>query len=333
MTTDTALASIRQHLWAIRPEALEQIIAAARSGTRLEIGGRHDLTAENLRGRTAGGQKQRLIAGLPLFGVITYRENLFSMLFGGTAITTFRAMFRAAMSNPDVETIIIDVDSPGGTVDGVDELAEEILAARGRKRVIALADNMAASAAYWIASAADELYVTPSGVVGSIGVFAAHADVSRALDAEGIKVSLIRAGKYKTEGNPYEPLGDEARAAIQRDIDTYYGMFVDRVADGRRVSSTQVRDDFGQGRVVTARKAAGQGMTDGIRTLDEVLAGLGVRGGTRAFHDGGGFPAAAVDEDALLLARHERLRPSQWASATDDDLWLEFQHVKQRQAV
>ncbi len=134
---------------------------------------------------------------------------------GGTSVQGVARQFRAAMADPDIGRVILDVDSPGGQVGGVEELAREIYQARGQKPVTAIANGLAASAAYWIATAADEFVVTPSGQVGSIGVFGMHQDVSAALEKDGVKVTMVSAGKYKTEGNPFEPLTDEARAAMQ----------------------------------------------------------------------------------------------------------------------
>jgi signal peptide peptidase SppA len=137
-----------------------------------------------------------------------------------------------------------------------------------------VANTLAASAAYWLASAASELVVTPSGEVGSIGVFAIHEDYSAALDRVGVKVSLISAGKYKTEGNPFEPLGEEAQAAVQGTVNDYYDMFIRAVARGRGVSQADVIAGFGEGRVVMAEQAVRLGMADRVATIDEVIGGL-----------------------------------------------------------
>ena len=115
------------------------------------------------------------------------------------------------------------------------------------------------------------MIVTPSGQVGSIGVFAAHDDLSRAYDAAGVTTTLIAAGKYKVEGNPFEPLGDEAKAYIQSRIDDYYGMFVRGVAKGRGVSVDKVRSDFGQGRMVGAADAVTAGLADRVGTLEDAI--------------------------------------------------------------
>jgi signal peptide peptidase SppA len=194
---------------------------------------------------------------------------------GGSASTDRIAKdIRSAMSDPAVSAILLDVDSPGGTVFGVAELAKEIFGMRGQKPVVAIANSLAASAAYWIASAASEFHVTPSGEAGSIGVFAEHTDISKWLENEGIKPTLIQAGDFKTEGNQYAPLTDEATAYIQSRVNDYYGMFVKAVAKYRGVSETKVQRDFGQGRVFGADQAVACGMADKVSTFDQVLAKL-----------------------------------------------------------
>ena len=131
------------------------------------------------------------------------------------------------------------LDSPGGSVYGVSELADEIMNARAQKPVIAIANSLAASAAYWIGCSASELYVTPGGEVGSIGVWQAHFDYSQALAAEGVTPTLISAGKYKVEGNPYAPLGEDALGFMQSRVDDYYAVFTKSVARGRGVPIAQ----------------------------------------------------------------------------------------------
>ena len=177
---------------------------------------------------------------------------------------------------------MIDIDSPGGNVDGVDELATEIFKARSQKPIVAVANSMAASAAFWIASAASEVVVIPSGLVGSIGIVAIHHDVSKQAENEGVKTTLISAGRFKTEGNSFEPLGDEAREAIQKLADGFMGMFVKAVARNRDVPISEVRNGFGEGRLVSAKDALRLGMVDRIGTMDETLKRLnGNRSGTK----------------------------------------------------
>jgi ClpP class serine protease len=129
-----------------------------------------------------------------------------------------------------------------------------------------------ASAAYWIASAADKIYVTPGGEIGSVGVLAVHTDISQANESEGRKVTIIKAGKYKAEGNPYEPLNDESTAELQKGVDRYYDMFVKDVAAGRRASVSKVRSDFGQGRLMSPEDAVSAGMADGVMAFSDVMS-------------------------------------------------------------
>ena len=260
--------------WAIHPSALATILTIVRDRAD---GGK--LTDDEIRERI-GGTRDRVeqpsggVAVLALHGPILPRANLFTEVSGLTALEEFQASFRGALTDPDVSAIVLDVDSPGGVVDQVPEMADEIRAARGQKPIVAVANTMAASAAYWIATAADELVVTKSGEVGSIGVYAAHEDISGMEEKLGIKTTLVSAGKYKTEANPFEPLSDEARAEIQRSVDEFYGMFVAAVAKGRGVSRDTVRSDFGQGRMLSATRAVKARMADRIETLDETIARL-----------------------------------------------------------
>ena len=217
--------------------------------------------------RTAAGS----IAVLPLYGTIMQRGGMLEMCGGGTSTQTFTAKFREAMADDTIGQILIDIDSPGGSVYGVGELAAEIMAARGQKPVVAVANSLAASAAYWVGCAASEFFVTPGGEVGSIGVWQAHEDWSAAMAEAGVKRTLISAGKFKTEGNPYEPLGADAQEFMQSRVLDYYGAFTKGVAKGRSVSIDQVRSGMGEGRLLGAEAAVAEKMVDGIMTFDDVV--------------------------------------------------------------
>lgn len=216
------------------------------------------------------------VAVMPLFGVLAQRMDMMDEISGGTSTEKFTKQFQAAVADPSIKAIVLNVDSPGGSVYGTQELAEVIFEARAQKHIVAIANSCAASAAYWIASAADEFVVTPGGEVGSIGVITIHEDWSGAMEKAGVKPTLIRAGKFKYEGSYYEPLSDEAKAAIQEKVDVYYDAFVGTVARNRGVSVKEVKNGFGQGRMMTADAAKAAGMVDRIDTLDGVLNRLGV---------------------------------------------------------
>ncbi|KKM13623.1 hypothetical protein LCGC14_1714410, partial [marine sediment metagenome] len=195
--------------------------------------------------------------------------------FGGTSTEKWGQAFDDLIASEHVGAVVIDGDTPGGSVAGVPELAEKIFKARGTKPIVFVGNTWLASAGYWIASAGDEIVVTPSGEVGSIGVWSMHVDLSKAMEDFGEKVTLISAGKYKTEFNPYEPLDKEAEAYAQSEVDRYYGMFVDAVSRGRNVTARTVRNGFGEGRMVGAKNAAADGMADRVATLDQTIQRLG----------------------------------------------------------
>ncbi len=191
-----------------------------------------------------------------------------------TSVEAIRSQYRAALNDPHVGAILFNINSPGGVIDGVPELAQEIYDNRGQKPTLALANGLAASAAYWLATSADEVAMTPSGEVGSIGVFAVHLSYAEALHKEGIEATIISAGKYKVEGNPFQPLDETARDSIQERIDEYYGMFTASVAQGRGTEPAAVKSGFGEGRVVGAKQALASGMVDKLLTLDSALVYL-----------------------------------------------------------
>ncbi|MFA5170416.1 MAG: S49 family peptidase [Sulfuriferula sp.] len=227
-------------------------------------------TVKQSSNTNAGGGN---IAVLPFYGVVTQRGNMVDDISGtGSASTQrFTQSFRDAMADPSVSSILIDIDSPGGSVYGVAELANEIQQTRGQKNVVAIANSLAASAAYWIGCAANEFYITPGGEVGSIGVWQAHEDWSAAMTDAGVKTTLISAGKFKVEGNPYQPLDEEAQAFMQSRVDDYYVAFTKAVAKGRSMSIDQVRNGMGQGRCLGADAALSENMVDGIMTFDDVV--------------------------------------------------------------
>ncbi|WP_373047186.1 S49 family peptidase [Vulgatibacter sp.] len=274
------VAAVLAEPWAILPEKLEaiaELIQLKADGVML--------SDEQIEARLAGSKVASVarragdVAVLPVTGVISQRMNLLTEFSGGTSTEKLAANLRSALADDSIKAIVLDVDSPGGAVSGVEELAAEIQGARGGKPIIASINSLAASAAYWIASAADEVTITPGGQAGSIGVYTMHVDQSVALETAGVRPTLVSAGKFKTEGNPFGPLSEEARNAMQARVDEYYGLFVDAVARGRGVRSSDVRSGFGEGRTVGAKEAVAQGMADRIETLQQTLARLGVRGG------------------------------------------------------
>jgi signal peptide peptidase SppA len=252
--------------------------------------------------RADGTQVVGKVAVLPIMGMISQRVGMLQEASGGVSTERVGASLDGLVRDPAVKAIVLHVDSPGGSVFGVEELASKIRGARDRKKVVGIADSTAASAAYYLLSQASEVNVTPSGQVGSIGVYGAHEDWSGWEQREGIKTTLVYAGDYKVEGSPYGPLSEDAKGEMQRQVNAYYEQFVNSVAKGRGVTAAKVKADFGQGRMALAGEAVDRGMADRVATLDQVLRRLG------AFDapPGASAAAAAAPLSAKLAAVRAR---------------------------
>jgi signal peptide peptidase SppA len=282
------LQAFTEYPWAILPTkfaVLEEIVYRHVNGEKLtaeEVQARIHGAARPLNRNVGETGQPQMVAILPLFGTIFPRANMMTEVSGATSAEVFGAQFDALVRDPDIGAIVLDVNSPGGQVGGISEVSRRIFEARGQKPVVAVANHMMASAAYWIGSSADEIVVTPDAEIGSIGAFAVHQDVSKQLEQDGVKITILKEGKFKTEGNPYEPLSDEARAVIQERVREAYDSFVSAVARNRGVDADDVRGGYGEGRIVNAKKAVRLGIADRIETLDQTVNRLftQMRGGS-----------------------------------------------------
>ena len=212
------------------------------------------------------------IAVIPVVGTLTRRSLGLDAASGLTSYGEISAMLDAAIADPAVAGILLDVDSPGGEAGGVFELAQRVRAADAIKPVWALASDSAFSAAYAIAAAASRVYVTQTGGVGSIGVIAMHVDQSVRDTQEGYRYTAITAGDQKNDFSPHAPLDKEASARLQAEVDRLYGLFVTHVAAMRRleprfVRSTQAGLYFGSDAVMA-------GLADAEGSFEQVLADL-----------------------------------------------------------
>ena len=216
---------------------------------------------------------QPSVAVISLVGVIQHRGDMLEMS-GGTSLQRFNAALDEVAKDPDVKAVIIDIDSPGGEVSGVEESAARIATVAEGKQVIAVVNTTAASAAYWLASQASEIVIAPGGEVGSIGVWDLHIDRTSAFEKAGLGVSVVSAGEHKVERFPMG-LSDEARAQMQREVSEVYARFVQAVSNGRKVTLALASGEtFGAGRMVTDAVAVAVGMADRIGSLDRVLGEL-----------------------------------------------------------
>jgi signal peptide peptidase SppA len=254
------------------------------------------------------------IAVIPVYGLIMHRQMAdISGGSSGTSTAVLSAALQQAVADPGVSSIVLDIDSPGGDVDGVDELAAEILIARKQKKITAVSNCLCASAAYYLAAQASEIVVSPSSLTGSIGVYTMHEDDSAMLEAAGIKLELIKFGENKAEGNSLGPLSDSAREHLQQIVDTYGNAFEKAVARGRGIKQDEVHSKFGQGRVFDAKTAVRIGMADRVGTLADVLAQ--VSSGSKGSGSGRAqFAVFGVDPSAIGTTESRTFEPHEIAA-------------------
>jgi len=219
--------------------------------------------------RTADG-----VAIIPVLDTLVNRGAWLDSRSGLTSYEGIAAQLRAAGQDPDVRSVLLDISSPGGEAAGMAGLADLIRSVRQTKAITAFVNDMAASAAYGIASAASEIVVSPTSILGSIGVVMLHADRSGELAAQGVKPTLIFAGSHKVDGNPFEPLSDAVRADLQASVDAHYRQFIDTVALGRGSRLTADMARATEARTFIGLEAIALGLADRVASFDEVLASL-----------------------------------------------------------
>ena len=269
MKYERIIRALSNECWAILPEKLEQIVGVVEARVNgVAVAADDILEIEAARRKPVRNGR---VAVLPMFGSISHRAGSIESSFG-TSAEQFGRDFDSLMDSPEVGGLILDVDSPGGSVSGIQELADKIRGRRGEKPIVAVANANAFSAAFWIATAADELVVTPSGSVGSVGVVAMHEDQSEMNEKIGLKPTFIHAGKNKIEGNPHAPLDQESHAEIQRHVDRHHDAFVSALAKNRDTTDFKVRNNFGGGRIFGGKEAIERGMADRVATFEQIIA-------------------------------------------------------------
>ena len=208
-------------------------------------------------------------------GVIMPKVNLFSLLFGGATLDVLTRDFKALIANDSVEAIVLDVDSPGGVVFRVQEFANMVFESRNIKPIFAISSSMMTSAAQYIASAAEQIFITDNSVMsGSIGVVAEHIDISELERKIGIKTSEIVAGKYKRIASSFGPLTEEGRQDLQQQIDHIYNSFVADVAKFRGSSVDTVLSSMADGKLFVGSQGIDVGLVDGLESLDSLVGDI-----------------------------------------------------------
>ncbi|MGY6705916.1 S49 family peptidase [Roseinatronobacter sp.] len=264
-----ALDAVLGAPWAIQPDALEQIIQiAARE---------HDVSPEALEkyradtvARAETLEQRGSVAILNVAGPLFRRANLFTEFSGATSYDVMRRDLQVALDNRDIKSILLNIDSPGGAVNGCGELAKAVFASE--KPVVAYVGGMCASAAYWLASAAQQVIVDDAALVGSIGVMAGIRDTSEQDRASGVR-NIEFVSSQSPNKNP-SPDTEEGATSYQKLVDDQAAVFIAAVAKHRGVTAEVVARDYGQGGVLVGADAVAAGMADGIGTFEEVLARL-----------------------------------------------------------
>ena len=263
-------------LWAIDREHLEDLML--RAGGRDLMADADPEAIEAMYAARAAANPPGAVGVVPIYGPMTRRDTLMSLLFGGTSTVRVTQQVRAFAADESIGTILMLIDSPGGQAAGIGEAASAIRNARQAKPVVALATGMMGSAAAWLGWQASDVIASPDAMVGSQGVFGVHIDTSRALEMAGIKPTYIASSDAKVGGSPGLPLDDETHAEMQAIVDETNRLFVNDTAEGRGITPAQVREQYGNGSVFHAREAKRRGMVDRVETYSQVIARLsGVR--------------------------------------------------------
>jgi len=259
------------HPWAIQPEWLEKLIARVEDrNVDLEaVAAQLGRPLENTGGQvTMRGQT----AVLEITGPIFRYANVMTALSGATSVEMAAIAFNEAVTNSRVEQIVLQVNSPGGEVDGINSFADQIREGARQKPVIAFVDGTGASAAYWLSSAASRIVADESALIGSIGVVASITDRSGAQERQG-----VRTYKFISSQSPRKQLSPDSEAGrgeLQAMVDAMAELFIQKVAAFRGITPEQVQSDYGAGALLTAAQAKAAGMIDSISGFEPFLASL-----------------------------------------------------------
>ncbi|WCS66490.1 protease IV [Caulobacter phage TMCBR2] len=229
----------------------------------------------------ATAKREGTVLVVPVSGVISPRMSLFDYLFNGgtTNPAAVAAAVEQGVNDPSIKTVIVTYDTPGGNTMQVTEAAQRMLAVRGKGTpIISQVVGVCASAGYWMASTGDEISATPSGLVGGVGAFQTHDDLSGMYAQEGVNRTFQQAGAFKTEAMDTAPLSDEAVAHRLANVEAVMTQFAADVAKGRNVTPAVVRgEEYGQGRAYLSPLALKRGMVDRVRAFADTLSAYGAQ--------------------------------------------------------
>lgn len=262
----SAIDLIASHNWLITGDWLETIMSIAeREGDIQALETRLGRQLDNTRSVTVRDG----VAVIPITGPIFRYANLFTEISGAVSTQMLARDIQTALDDPSIHAIVLNADSPGGAAYGINELSELVYSARGQKRIVAYVGGQAASAMYWIASAADEIVVDDTAQLGSVGVVMA---MTIAPQRDGVKsYEFVSSNAPNKRPNPETEAG---RAQLQASVDELASVFLDKVARNRGIPRDQVNDRFRQGGIATGALAVEAGMADRLGSLESLIAEL-----------------------------------------------------------
>lgn len=282
-----------EQIWAVDAGFQQNLFAAMKAGP-----------GSYAASSTVGVTNQNGIAVIEVRGIVSKYPSFLQAMFGGAATVDIRAALDIALTDPSIKGICFVIDSPGGAVSGIAELADAIYAARqSGKLIVAQVDGMMASAAYWVGSQASKVYATnKSDRVGAIGTMMALNDTSKQAAAQGVEVVVATTGSLKPMGVPGVPISDAMRANMLRTVTEMQGYFSEAVQRGRGITAKQV-GFVGDGSVLTATDAIVFGLVDGVQSLDVTLAAM--QGGKVATGSNGNRSVITSGTQPGMTATHQ----------------------------
>jgi len=293
------LAEIQERPWAITQAAMETILGIVeRAPVDVEaVAARIGKPLENTGGRV---EMHGSVAVLGVEGPLFRYASIFTEISGASSIENLSRDFRAAVDNPNVAQIVLNVNSPGGQVDGINEFADQIRAGAAKKPVIAYVDGLAASGGYWLAAAASRIVANESAFLGSIGVVVSVTDNRDAQERQGIRRHEIVSSQSPLKRTDIRT--DEGRAQLSAIADSLADLFIGRVAQFRGTTADRVISDFGRGAILPARQSIAAGMADSLGSFEPLIAGLAAERAARPipFPFSAAAPAASLSQEAPM---------------------------------
>ncbi len=274
-----SVTDILNGAWAIQPAYLEMIQTTyqERRGQKLTAEGLKDIEAAVGKPLNNNADKRyevrNGVAVIPVMGSMVKRGNMFTNVSGMASYEAIQSDINQALNDPAVKAAVLNIDSPGGMVNGTASTADAIRAFAAQKPIAAWTDGNMTSAAQWLGAATGNVYIgNDTTQLGSIGVIGRHQDISKAESEAGIKTTVLTAGKYKGVGHPHAPLSAEHQAIMQDSLDYAYSAFVNSIAQDRGATVEDVLANMAEGRIFNGQQAIDVGLADGMMSLDECCA-------------------------------------------------------------